>query len=205
MKKSAEGSSGTTHSNRRRSQNPSRKESRKQLRAERKHRKAEFFSNHNLKRPAAPAADSPPKKKVKFSVDVPQKPASFPKASTSKSKNKVSFESNGRDQAKAPPKATALEKLGSKQSKSLSLTTPIRTQQEKKEDAYIAYLEAKLGYSKGKKAKRLDDGLDGMSLPSVLRCENEPHYSTDLFDFADSLKYPFIVRLAHKRDHLVPH
>ncbi|KAJ4494884.1 hypothetical protein C8J55DRAFT_466030 [Lentinula edodes] len=167
-------SDGTTHSNRRRSQKPSRKESRKQLRAERKHRKAEFFSNHNLKRSAASAADSPPKKKVKFSVDVPQKPASLPKASTSKLKNKVSFESNGRDQAKAAPKATALEKLGSKQSKSLSLTTPIRTQQEKKEDAYIAYLEAKLGYSKGKKAKRLDDGLD------------------DLFDFADSLEYPFI-------------
>ncbi|KAJ3878247.1 hypothetical protein F5051DRAFT_488805 [Lentinula edodes] len=185
-------SDGTTHSNRRRSQKPSRKESRKQLRAERKHRKAEFFSNHNLKRPAAPAADSPPKKKVKFSVDVPQKPASLPKASTSKLKNKVSLESNGRDEAKAAPKATALEKLGSKQSKSLSLTTPIRTQQEKKEDAYIAYLEAKLGYSKGKKAKRLDDGLDGTSLPSVLRCENEPHYSTDLFDFADSLEYPSI-------------
>ncbi|KAJ3920139.1 hypothetical protein F5877DRAFT_89598 [Lentinula edodes] len=167
-------SDGTTHSNRRRSQKPSRKESRKQLRAERKHRKAEFFSNHNLKRPAAPAADSPPKKKVKFSVDVPQKPASLPKASTSKLKNKVSLESNGRDEAKAAPKATALEKLGSKQSKSLSSTTPIRTQQEKKEDAYIAYLEAKLGYSKGKKAKRLDDGLD------------------DLFDFADSLEHPFI-------------
>ncbi|KAJ4500804.1 hypothetical protein C8R41DRAFT_355219 [Lentinula lateritia] len=182
-------SDGTTYSNRRRSQKPSRKESRKQLRAERKHRKAEFFSNHNLKRPAAPAADSPPKKKVKFSVDVPQKPASFPKASTSKSKNKVSFESNGRDQAKAPPKATALEKLGSKQSKSLSLTTPIRTQQEKKEDAYIAYLEAKLGYSKGKKAKRLDDGLD------------------DLFDFADSLKYPFINgqdELPHRADESEP-
>ncbi|KAJ3907916.1 hypothetical protein F5879DRAFT_1008029 [Lentinula edodes] len=167
-------SDGTTHSNRRRSQKPSRKESRKQLRAERKHRKAEFFSNHNLKRPAAPAADSPPKKKVKFNVDDPQKPASLPKASTSKLKNKVSLESNGTYDAKAAPKATALERLGSKQSKSLSLTTPIRTQQEKKEDAYIAYLEAKLGYSKGKKAKRLDDGLD------------------DLFDFADSLEHPFI-------------
>ncbi|KAF8825185.1 hypothetical protein HHX47_DHR7000549 [Lentinula edodes] len=167
-------SDGTTHSNRRRSQKPSRKESRKQLRTERKHRKAEFFSNHNLKRPAAPAADSPPKKKVKFNVDDPQKSASLPKAYTSKLKNKVSLESNGTDDAKAAPKATALERLGSKQSKSLSLTTPIRTQQEKKEDAYIAYLEAKLGYSKGKKAKRLDDGLD------------------DLFDFADSLEHPFI-------------
>ncbi|KAJ3808183.1 hypothetical protein F5876DRAFT_90169 [Lentinula aff. lateritia] len=162
---SAEDSSGTTHNNRRRSQKPSRKESRKQLRAERKHRKAEFFSNHSLKRPAAPAADSPPKKKVKLSVDVPQKPASLPKPSTSKLKNKVSFEPNGRDEAKAAPKATALEELGSKQSKSVSLETPIRTQQETKEDAYIAYLEAKLGYSKGKKAKRLDDGLDDESEP----------------------------------------
>ncbi|KAJ3851577.1 hypothetical protein EV368DRAFT_74510 [Lentinula lateritia] len=189
---SAEDSSGTTHNNRRRSQKPSRKESRKQLRAERKHRKAEFFSNHNLKRPAAPAADFPPKKKVKLSVDVPQEPASLPKPSTSKLKNQVSFEPNGRDEAKAAPKATALEKLGSKQSKSVSLETPIRTQQETKEDAYIAYLEAKLGYSKGKKAKRLDDGLDGTLLPSLLPCEIQPHHSTDLFDFADSLEQPYI-------------
>ncbi|KAF9073465.1 hypothetical protein BDP27DRAFT_1318955 [Rhodocollybia butyracea] len=70
-------------------------------------------------------------------------------------------------------KTTALEKL-SNNSKATTLKPPIaRSQQERDEDAYIAHLEAKLGYSKDKKSKRFDDGLD------------------DLFDFADSLERPF--------------
>jgi len=44
---------------------------------------------------------------------------------------------------------------------------PKRTQKEKEEDAYIEYLESKLGYKKGKSIK-YDDGLDGMSTFSVL-------------------------------------
>ncbi|KIK62994.1 hypothetical protein GYMLUDRAFT_474416 [Collybiopsis luxurians FD-317 M1] len=44
-------SEGTSNSSKHRSKKTlSRKESRKQLRAERKHKKAEFFSNHHLKR-----------------------------------------------------------------------------------------------------------------------------------------------------------
>ncbi|KAJ4477246.1 hypothetical protein J3R30DRAFT_3734177 [Lentinula aciculospora] len=168
-------SSGTALTSRRRSlKASSRKESRKQLRAERKHRKAEFFFNNNLKRPVTTDNDSRPKKKAKLSTDAPPKPALPPKVPNSQVKSKSSLESDGQNKTKAIQKLTALEKLEVRNSKGLQLKTPvIRTQQEMNEDAYIAYLEAKLGYAKGKKAKRFDDGLD------------------DLYDFADSLEQSF--------------
>ncbi|KAJ3714199.1 hypothetical protein C8R42DRAFT_726684 [Lentinula raphanica] len=63
-------------------------------------------------------------------------------------------------------------KGSSRPSRGASLKVPpMRTQQERNEDAYIEYLEAKLGYSK-RKSKRFDDGLD------------------DLFDFANFLEQP---------------
>lgn len=65
----------------------------------------------------------------------------------------------------------------------------VRTQKEKEEDAYIAYLESKLGYGKGSKKKMSaadDDGLDGMFLYAfslLLR----PHEPLDLLDFTTTL------------------
>lgn len=64
------------------------------------------------------------------------------------------------------PKRTALEKLGDRQTS--RGTVPLRSRAEDEEDSYIAYLESKLGWSKGGyRAKSYgkglkDDGLDGM-------------------------------------------
>jgi hypothetical protein len=40
------------------------------------------------------------------------------------------------------------------------VTIPGKSQRDKDEDAYIAYLESKLGYKPGHKSS-VDDGLDG--------------------------------------------
>ena len=53
---------------------------------------------------------------------------------------------------------TALERLVSRGETGLASSS--RSQKEREDDAYIAYLEAKLG--KGKKGEEEDDGLDGM-------------------------------------------
>ena len=43
------------------------------------------------------------------------------------------------------------------------LPLPSRSQREEDEDSYIAYLESKLGYKSGKRAKGIpEDGLDGL-------------------------------------------
>ncbi|KAJ3793002.1 hypothetical protein GGU11DRAFT_818847 [Lentinula aff. detonsa] len=154
---------------------PSRKESRKQLRAERKHRKAEFFSSTYLKRPATIGDDPPPRKKIRLSSDAPLKPVLLPEASTGQGKTHASRELGGQKKSEVAKRSTAPKELF-KISKDLSLKAPpIRTQQERNEDAYIVYLEAKLGHSKGRKPKRFDDGLD------------------DLFDFTDSLEQPSFI------------
>jgi len=62
--------------------------------------------------------------------------------------------------AKSKPE-TALEKLVSRSDK-VSITPSSRSQREREDDAYIAYLERKLG--KEKKSAEDDDGLDGMLL-----------------------------------------
>ena len=51
--------------------------------------------------------------------------------------------------------------------RTVSTKTP-RSQTELDEDAYIAYLESKLGYSKGKRSKA-DDELDGKSTRKTIR------------------------------------
>jgi nucleolar MIF4G domain-containing protein 1 len=71
--------------------------------------------------------------------------------------NQASQEPKTPSEVKRPVNKTALEKLISK-----SNPNSRRTQREKEEDAYIKYLETKLGYKNGKSAK-VDDGLDGMS------------------------------------------
>lgn len=65
--------------------------------------------------------------------------------------------------AKIKPKKTALEKLLGGSDPTPAPVGP-RSQKEKEEDAYIAYLEAKLGYGGKKTKKREEDGLDGAGI-----------------------------------------
>lgn len=56
-----------------------------------------------------------------------------------------------------------------KQSKSQVANAEPRSQVEKQEDDYIAYLERQLGYSSSRKgkSKAVGDGLDGISYASL--------------------------------------
>ncbi|KAJ3819076.1 hypothetical protein F5880DRAFT_1625766 [Lentinula raphanica] len=158
----------STHNvNNRSKKSTSRKASRKQSRAERKQRKAEYFSSTNLKRPANTDDVYPPAKKARLNPTTPALPVS----------SQATFTSQGKTNASGQKKSKVVKimkdsKGSHRPSRGASLKVPpMRTQQERNEDAYIEYLEAKLGYSKGK-SKRFDDGLD------------------DLFDFANSLEQP---------------
>ena len=65
---------------------------------------------------------------------------------------------------KAKPKQTALQRLASRSTREVpkvASRTP-RSREEVEEDAYIAYIEAKLGYSKGKQRSK-EDEVDGLS------------------------------------------
>ncbi|KAJ7170843.1 hypothetical protein C8R43DRAFT_981266 [Mycena crocata] len=152
----------------------SRKELRKQERSGRKQRKAEFFA---APQPAAKRgaeeehADSPQRKKIKLAgtADAGSKQPVPVQAST-----KPSIATSEPKAMKAPKTVkpvkktkTALEKLVGRPDPSPASLGP-RSQKDREEDAYIAYLESKLGYGQ-KKNKKEDDGLD------------------DLFDLADSL------------------
>ncbi|KAF9050784.1 hypothetical protein BDZ89DRAFT_977686 [Hymenopellis radicata] len=114
----------------------SRKDARKQDRDQRKQRKAQFFAG--TKRLVDDEHEEAPKPK-KVKLDLP-KPT--PAATTKVPSN---------DQRKAK-KPSALEKLASG-----SRLPP--TQRETDDDRYIAYLESKLGYGKGKKIADDEDGL----------------------------------------------
>lgn len=128
----------------------------------RKQRRANFFgapgtekTNVNTsKRPADhDHSDSPKRKRVKTN-SVPVAPTKSPKPSKQS------------DVKKAPLEKHATSK---------PLLTP-RSQREKEDDAYISYLEGKLGLSgkaKGKKKAIENDGLDGtyphlLSLPKFI-------------------------------------
>lgn len=145
----------------------SRKEERRQGRTSQKQRKAEYFSHtpNTRKRPAEEDhTESPQRKKHRQS-----NPESAPEV-----KHYVTPQQ--RKDKKAPP-IHSIHKIASKPSEkpskisalkkpSKSFSAPkISSSIEDPEDAYIAYLEAQLGLSKGgkKKAKEDDDGLDGMS------------------------------------------
>ncbi|KZP25203.1 hypothetical protein FIBSPDRAFT_395694 [Athelia psychrophila] len=142
----------------------SRKDARKQDREDKKKRKAEFFSAPPKANPAkrvAPVehAESPQRKKAKLSAPHPTpapaptelKPTLKKTAATSAPKTTAS--------ATKPTKTrTALEKLVSRKDV-VSLPRPGRSQKEREDDAYITYLESKLG--RGKNAED-EDGLDDL-------------------------------------------
>lgn len=167
----------------------SRKEARKQERQGKRQRKAEFYnsSSNNLNKPGAKRnashehPDSPQHKKRKFSQsgEGPSAPKSqFSKTSSLKaSTNRTTpFEdpSHAKDNSSSSKsrkstrgttnKVVSQPRVEKKRKESTSAVLP-RTRQEEEEDAYIVYLESKLGYKKGgRKSSKLadDDGLDGM-------------------------------------------
>ncbi|KAJ7158634.1 hypothetical protein C8R46DRAFT_1178090 [Mycena filopes] len=154
---------------------PSRKELRKQERTGVKQRKAEFFSAPAAKREAEEEhVDSPQRKKVKLAPKTTPK-LSAPAAAPIPKPAPVEVDARRAEPEKpakpAKTKKTALEKLVGRRSDPTPKSLGLRSQRDKEEDAYIAYLESKLGYGK-KKNNREDDGLD------------------DLFDLADSLALP---------------
>ncbi|KAJ7650126.1 hypothetical protein FB45DRAFT_887044 [Roridomyces roridus] len=150
-------------------QNPkvSRKELRKQERTSQKQRKAAFFSAPHVanKRGAEEEEhlDSPQRKKIKLAGEVKEAKQKTPPV---EEPTKPTIATKPTKTKKAP---TALEKLVGRTEAAPPSLAP-RSQKEKEEDAYIAYLEGKLGYGakKGKKSKQEDDGLD------------------DLFDFTEA-------------------
>lgn len=125
------------------------------------------------KRPAEKEhAGSPQRKKVKFVGDTKvdaKKPST--KENASSTSRTPSSDAKPKSKKKEP---TALEKLAARTAgPSFSGATPLRkgrSQQEKHEDAYIEYLESKLGWNKAgsrtnKYGKGLEeDGLDGAPL-----------------------------------------
>ncbi len=88
-------------------------------------------------------------------------------------------ETNSADKSKKAKPKTALEKLAERsevprgiKSKAKMLPAPIlRDSRDEEDDAYIAYLERKLGWTKGGKRTTKygkgeeEDGLDGMPFP----------------------------------------
>lgn len=147
-----------TGNHHRRKPHTSRKEARKLERQSQKERKAEYFKAASGVKRSAPSAEqggSPPRKKTKIETMPTQDVSRLPSSSVPLKKSKPSITT--------PSKKTTLQKMAS-QSKS-SVAKPRR---ETEEDAYIAYLEGKLGYAKGKR-KDTGDGLDGV-FPYLLAC-----------------------------------
>lgn len=122
----------------------SRKDVRKQDRNQRKQRKAQFFAG--TKRLVDDEHEEAPKPK-KLKLDLPK---TTPAANTK-------IPSNDQRKAKKP---SALERLAS------GSRLP-SSQRETEDDRYIAYLESKLGYGKGKKMADEEDGLGGVCLRKV--------------------------------------
>ncbi|KAH7884460.1 hypothetical protein F5I97DRAFT_2037366 [Phlebopus sp. FC_14] len=180
-----DGSSGhdTLHRHKNKKLHTSRKDARKQERLDRKKRKADHFSvkaasakrmaeDEDLKSP-----ESKRRKTVHFANDVdaprPTRPIPSPRPNAIPSKPPQKSSVNSKT------KTTALERLTAKSGSGPQRSTPRapRTREEEEEDAYIAYLEAKLGYSQGGKRKKGDD-VDGLG---------------DLLDFAGSLELGTLV------------
>jgi nucleolar MIF4G domain-containing protein 1 len=184
----------------------SRKDARKQERMDRKKRKADHFSQttHSVKRKTEQEhVESPQRKRVKISQESGSRlPASksHHAATTTTTTTTTKALSRKPDEprtAESVPKqkrgTTALERLVNKSAakprKEVASKGP-RAREEEEEDAYIAYLESKLGYSGGN-SRRKDDDMDGLGgAPSLrLLLENSsPHRScTDLFDFTENI------------------
>jgi hypothetical protein len=130
----------------------SRKEARKQQRLDRKKNNAEF---HGVKkRPVVDEHSESPERKRARQEELPTYEHKAPTAGTILSMNKKKKSTTG----------------GSHKTTRLATTSKAKSQIEEEEETYIAYLEAKLGYSnRGKKVRESEDtdGLGGEHLDAV--------------------------------------
>ncbi|KAF9451893.1 hypothetical protein P691DRAFT_772745 [Macrolepiota fuliginosa MF-IS2] len=155
-----------------------RKETRKQERAEQKQKKAQFFSS-GKKRYAEneESPESPPRKKARTDY-VARDEQSQNSAAENRNAAKVKPAKEGsgvKVVQKVVQKVIQKDKNEEKKKeKGVRSAPPLRNRVEEEEDAYITYLEKRLGYSSGKKKKSSleEDGLD------------------DLLDWANSLDFP---------------
>jgi nucleolar MIF4G domain-containing protein 1 len=155
----------------------SRKDARKQERTDLKKRKADHFihSTHSAKRRTEEEhVKSPRRKRMKMSEEsVSRPPASQPhNVVTTKvlpCHRPEELHTTTESVPKQKLKTTALERLVNKSTvkpRKLASTGP-RNREEEEEDAYIAYLESKLGYAGGG-SRRKDDDMDGLG--GMLHC-----------------------------------
>ena len=90
---------------------------------------------------------------------------------------------------KATPKPKSKSKTALGKLVSRADTGPVisssRSQREREDDAYIAYLEGKLG--KGRKGAEDDDGLDGMIVLQFIDACCLIYHLVDLLDFTSSI------------------
>ncbi|KAJ3570486.1 hypothetical protein NP233_g4365 [Leucocoprinus birnbaumii] len=165
-----------------RKQSLSRKEARKQGRTDQKQKKAQFFSVSRKRRVQDEAHDeSPPQKrsrteKTTSEVNSHAKLESTFNNTTSHGHAKSRDENSdkGTEHKRTQQSQSATDRKGKGKEKIVSVAPP-RSRVEEEEDAYITYLEKRLGYGKGKQKKSSsleEDGLD------------------DLLDWADSLAFP---------------
>ncbi|KAI9574026.1 hypothetical protein HD554DRAFT_2252704 [Boletus coccyginus] len=174
----------------------SRKDSRKQERLDCKKRRADHFSTRTVAVKC---------KNEEEHIDVPdskrRKAVHFPdqvKSSTPSQRTHAHDPpelSDAQNFAKSRSKPTALEKLASRSTREApkAASRIPRTREEADEDAYIAYLEDRLGYSNGSRRGKGDEA-DGLG---------------DLLDFADELEGSLLVPPSHPdansdRDSSVP-
>lgn len=151
---------GNSRRNKSKNGHPARKDTRKQERLDRKKRRAVHFST-------TPVAVK--RKTEEEHVDVPdskrKKTVRFADSSPPLKESHQEQVSDARKSTKSKSKHTALEKLASQSTRTApNIVSRIpRTREEAEEDAYIAYLEAKLGYAKESKRRKGEeaDGLDG--------------------------------------------
>ncbi|KAG1841679.1 hypothetical protein DFJ58DRAFT_71359 [Suillus subalutaceus] len=168
----------------------SRKDARKQERTDRKKRKADHFIHnaHSAKRKMEEEhVNSPQRKRMKTSQESISRPPGSESHSTAATKALPRLRPEEPHTTelvqKQKLKTTALERLVNKSAakpRKVASTGP-RGREEEEEDAYIAYLESKLGYTGGG-SRRKDDDMDGLG---------------DLFDFTENIVTGMPVSLLH--------
>lgn len=174
----------------------SRKDARKQERIDRKKRKADHFSQttHSAKRKTEQEhVESPQRKRMKTSRDSPASKPHHAPASTVPSRDTAEGLRATESVQKQKLGTTALERLVNKSAAKPRdvASNGLRTRAEEEEDAYIAYLESKLGYTGGGSRRKDDDmdGLGGLCRSLRLLPENLSFHGpgTDLFDFTENI------------------
>lgn len=156
----------------------SRKEARKQGRGEKKQRRADYFATTAKRTAEHEHEESPKRKRARLSEDAeglrpsvqPAKVESQQRHQKPAVKPPQTNETQRADKRAGANPPTALQKLAHRTDHKRATVKLPRTKQEDGEDAYIAYLESKLGWTKaGSRTSQYgrgleDDGLDGAYL-----------------------------------------